>query len=37
MKGADTEMKDISDMLANMMREKDCSSVSAFRVLRDII
>ena len=34
-KGADTEMKDISDMLANMMGEKDCSSVSALFLLNE--
>ena len=34
-KGADTEMKDISDMLANMMGEKDCSSVSALFALSE--
>lgn len=35
MKGVDTEMKDISDMLANMMGEKDCSSVSALFLLNE--
>ena len=28
-------MKDISDMLANMMGEKDCSSVSALFLLNE--
>ena len=28
-------MKDISDMLASMMREKDCSSVSALFALSE--